>query len=258
MRNGRLAAALGIVVPLSASAITATASAQALCTKEFLQLADADLPAAIVVKVDETVTESIERNYGCSFQFFEPGTVVYSEDGEALGEVTAFGTAEDRKDVVAYLDVAGFLGIGDKPIAVPLNDFSTYNNAGIVARLSAEAVRELPTTDWKMSEGTVFTSESGEKMLVGLARAKLSASQFFLPPQRDHVIFGSDPAPADVYMGDAAIDKTEVELIIRRNELTKIELRRAGYKSCPFGDGRFEEGDRERPSHFFCTLTQAE
>nr|CAD6615741.1 hypothetical protein RTCK_02927 [Rhizobium sp. TCK] len=258
MRNGRLAAALGIVVPLSASAITATASAQALCTKEFLQLADAIQPAAIVVKADETVTESIERNYGCSFQFFESGTVVYSDDGEALGAVKAFGTAEDGKDVVAYLDVAGFLGIGEKPIAVPLNDFSTFNNAGIVARLSAEAVRELPTTDWKMSEGTVFASESGEKMLTGLARAKLSASQFFLPPQRDHVIFGSDPAPADIYMGDAAIDKTEVQLIIRRNVLTKIELRKAGYRSCPFGHGRFEEGDRERPAHFFCTLEQAE
>jgi sporulation protein YlmC with PRC-barrel domain len=50
------------------------------------------------------------------------GKKVVTLTGEEVGEISAVGTSSAHQDRIAVIDVGGFLGVGEKTIAIPLSD----------------------------------------------------------------------------------------------------------------------------------------
>ncbi len=74
------------------------------------------------------------------------GAVVYDRDDNAVGTISHLhGTGPDTR---AVLDVGGFLGIGTKPVALPLAQLDVMRDSAgtvhAVTDLARDAVENLP------------------------------------------------------------------------------------------------------------------
>jgi len=71
------------------------------------------------------------------------GRAVYSSEGKHLGEVAAI--APDQ----LYVDVGGFLGIGETCVLVSDSDIGTVEPDRIVLKMTEAQAKNLPSTDSK-------------------------------------------------------------------------------------------------------------
>ena len=87
-------------------------------------------PAATETTTIETKTKTVEVDR-TKLQTVEPGsisaealigTTVYGANGESVGEVGDVILSKDGKMDAVVIDVGGFLGIGEKPVAVAFED----------------------------------------------------------------------------------------------------------------------------------------
>jgi sporulation protein YlmC with PRC-barrel domain len=84
------------------------------------------------------------------------GKDVVNTAGETIGEITDLVISEE-KAVHALISVGGFLGIGDKDVAVPLEDLQVgEDEAVLTSGLTKEALEQLPDYEdatWPALEG---------------------------------------------------------------------------------------------------------
>ena len=84
------------------------------------------------------------------------GKDVVNTAGETIGEITDLVISEE-KAVHALISVGGFLGIGDKDVAVPLDDLQVgEDDAVLTSGLTKEALEQLPDYEdatWPALEG---------------------------------------------------------------------------------------------------------
>ena len=71
------------------------------------------------------------------------GRAVYSSDGKHLGEIAAI--APDQ----VYVDMGGFLGIGETRVLVSDSDLGTVEPDRIVLKMTEAQAKNLPSTDSK-------------------------------------------------------------------------------------------------------------
>lgn len=71
------------------------------------------------------------------------GRAVYSSDGKNLGEVAAI--ADDS----IYVDIGGFLGIGESRVLLNNNELGSVEPDRIVLKLTEVEAKNLPSTDAK-------------------------------------------------------------------------------------------------------------
>lgn len=71
------------------------------------------------------------------------GRAVYSSEGKHLGEVAAI--ADDS----VYVDVGGFLGIGESRVLLTNNELGSVEPDRIVLKLTEAEAKKLPSTDAK-------------------------------------------------------------------------------------------------------------
>ena len=74
------------------------------------------------------------------------GMDVYGPGGEEIAEVDDVLIGEDGSSLAVSLDVGGFLGIGDKDVAIPLESLSVSPN-GLSIDLTEEELEALPEFD---------------------------------------------------------------------------------------------------------------
>lgn len=89
------------------------------------------------------------------------GTDVRNRDGENLGDIKDFMLdVESGRVVYAVLDFGGFLGIGDKYFAVPLEAFETdTNREELVLNVTKDKLENAPGFDknnWPATPDTSF------------------------------------------------------------------------------------------------------
>lgn len=70
------------------------------------------------------------------------GMEVAGANGEVVGEVDNF--ALEGEDVVAIVGVGGFLGIGERDVALPLGDMTYDGERLVVSSMTEEQLREMP------------------------------------------------------------------------------------------------------------------
>lgn len=69
------------------------------------------------------------------------GKEVYGQDGDSIGEVADLVLQDDGKTRAAIVDVGGFLGVGEKRVAVPFNEIQTTKD-GDEIRLTVAMTKE--------------------------------------------------------------------------------------------------------------------
>ena len=70
------------------------------------------------------------------------GQAVYSSGNENVGEINDLVMSKDLDTVVAIIGVGGFLGMGEKDVAIPVGDITATKDANNNLRLTIAATKE--------------------------------------------------------------------------------------------------------------------
>ena len=77
------------------------------------------------------------------------GTSIYNEGGDALGDINDLVMSEDGQVNLIVIGVGGFLGIGEKNVAIPFDSIEKYTdengNVVLILNASAEELEAAPT-----------------------------------------------------------------------------------------------------------------
>lgn len=73
------------------------------------------------------------------------GTEVQSTDGEVVGEVE--GVVKIGDEIAAVVGIGGFLGFGEREVALPLQDLDYSNGTLTLTSATAESLDEMPEHD---------------------------------------------------------------------------------------------------------------
>ena len=75
------------------------------------------------------------------------GMTVTTSEGEELGTIEQVGYSTTRQEQVATLNVGGFLGVGEKLIAVPLSELQVGSDDSLITTMSREEIQSEPEFD---------------------------------------------------------------------------------------------------------------
>ena len=75
------------------------------------------------------------------------GKTVVSQQGEEIGEVKEIVLDNDSQQHLAVLDVGGFLGIGEKSVAVAFEELQLSTDGRIQSNLTRESLQSQPEYD---------------------------------------------------------------------------------------------------------------
>ena len=70
------------------------------------------------------------------------GQAVYSTGNENVGEINDLVMSKDLNTVVAIVGVGGFLGMGEKDVAIPVGDITATKDGNNNLRLTIAATKE--------------------------------------------------------------------------------------------------------------------
>ena len=74
------------------------------------------------------------------------GAAVYDPAGERIGELDDILMGADGTSMAASLDVGGFLGMGEKEVAIPVADLTAVED-GFTVNMTQEELEALPEFD---------------------------------------------------------------------------------------------------------------
>ena len=79
------------------------------------------------------------------------GQAVYTAANENIGEINDLIMNKELNNIVAIVGVGGFLGIGEKDVAIPIGDIAAVKDENNALRLTISASKEqleaLPVFD---------------------------------------------------------------------------------------------------------------
>jgi sporulation protein YlmC with PRC-barrel domain len=84
------------------------------------------------------------------------GKSVYNTAGDRIGEVDDVVISKSGSQTAAVIGVGGFLGIGEKKVALPVNQLQVQDNKIVAMGLSEDSAKRLPEyrrDDWNKVEG---------------------------------------------------------------------------------------------------------
>jgi sporulation protein YlmC with PRC-barrel domain len=99
--------------------LTAAALAVVLTTPAFAQTPDKSMASAQGQSTTEKFVQKQQANDWRGSKLI--GTTVYGQDNASIGEVTDVLIGNDGKIRAAVIGVGGFLGVGEKNVAVPFD-----------------------------------------------------------------------------------------------------------------------------------------
>jgi sporulation protein YlmC with PRC-barrel domain len=70
------------------------------------------------------------------------GQTVYSATNENVGEINDLVMSKDLDNIVAIIGVGGFLGIGEKDVAIPVSQLTATKDANNALKLTTAATKE--------------------------------------------------------------------------------------------------------------------
>ena len=108
-------------------------------------------PASTVTTVDKTAKMHSSDHYRASALI---GSNVLNSANEAIGDINDLIVAKDGKVDRVIVGVGGFLGIGEKNVALPFNELTfarDNNNASVVmSKVTKETLQAMP--EWKSAD----------------------------------------------------------------------------------------------------------
>lgn len=75
------------------------------------------------------------------------GKTIVSSAGEEIGTIEKVGYSEQHQDRVAAVNVGGFLGAGEKTVAIPLTDLSMGADTNVTTTMDRETLEQQEEID---------------------------------------------------------------------------------------------------------------
>ncbi|HET6629540.1 MAG TPA: PRC-barrel domain-containing protein [Woeseiaceae bacterium] len=75
------------------------------------------------------------------------GMTIVSSTGEEIGTIEKVGYSEQHQDKVAAVNVGGFLGVGEKVIAIPLSDLQMGADSNVTTTLDRTQIEQQEEID---------------------------------------------------------------------------------------------------------------
>lgn len=98
------------------------------------------------------------------------GATVYGADNASIGEINDLLVANDGKLKAAVIGVGGFLGVGEKDVAIPFDRLTISRNAGVTTidkvtvNYDKEALRKAPNFTYQQAPPATTGSSVTDKI----------------------------------------------------------------------------------------------
>lgn len=119
---------------------TNESTAAATATTTTSELPKQDNAAAPAVTDEAAVAEASNSSSVLASQFM--GQTVYSTSNENVGEINDIVMSRDLNNIVAIIGVGGFLGIGEKDVAIPIDEITVVKDENNNLKLTTAATKE--------------------------------------------------------------------------------------------------------------------
>jgi hypothetical protein len=132
------------LIVLTLCSFAFVAGAQAQQQQQQQQQGSASAPIAGRAKLGVTVAEAelVAKGWRASKLIRAD---IYNDANDKIGRVDDFIVSPDGKLSIAVIDVGGFLGIGTRRVAVPVQQFNTLSAGRIVLPgATKDALKQLP------------------------------------------------------------------------------------------------------------------
>ena len=164
MRRTMLSGTAAVALAALLSAAPAITGADAQTSTDTQSTTQTETTTGTTTEADEAeVTTEAEADAEKGVDAAElMGDSVENGEGEKLGDIETLVVAEDGTIEHVVLGVGGFLGIGEKEVAVPWDRFTVVPEEDrLVADLSREELEALPEFDWPedYQEGTLISPQ---------------------------------------------------------------------------------------------------
>jgi hypothetical protein len=107
-----------------------------------LSSASAQVAGTATLGVNVTETRAVAEGWSAKRQLI--GQTVVNEQGDKIGEIEDLIIAPDGKVSLAILSVGGFIGIGERRVAVPISSLNEGDKKAIFAGATKDALKQLP------------------------------------------------------------------------------------------------------------------
>ncbi len=91
------------------------------------------------------------------------GMTVTTSDGEEIGTIEDVGYSSTHQEQVAAIDVGGFLGVGQKTIAVPLSELRMGSDDSLMTDMSRDEIQSEPEFDASTLETQTSEEQSQQE-----------------------------------------------------------------------------------------------
>jgi hypothetical protein len=106
----------------------------------------AQVAGSTTVGVPATEITTLTKGWSAKKQILDK--IVYNDRDEQVGEVRDIIVAPDKSISYAILSVGGFLGLGERYVAIPFNQFKVSDNKFVLQGATKDVVKALPSFEY--------------------------------------------------------------------------------------------------------------
>jgi ribosomal 30S subunit maturation factor RimM len=106
----------------------------------------AQVAGSTTIGVPATEITTVTRGWSAKNQIL--GKVVYNEKDEKVGQVDDIIVAPDKAISYAILSVGGFLGLGERNVAIPFTQLKAGDGKFMLRGATKDALKALPAFDY--------------------------------------------------------------------------------------------------------------
>jgi sporulation protein YlmC with PRC-barrel domain len=107
----------------------------------------AQVAGSTTIGVPATELTTLTKGWSAKKQILDK--TVYNDQNEQVGEVNDIIVALDKSISYAILSVGGFLGLGERYVAIPFNQFKVSNNKFVLPGATKNTLKTVPTFDYR-------------------------------------------------------------------------------------------------------------
>jgi sporulation protein YlmC with PRC-barrel domain len=106
----------------------------------------AQVAGSTTIGVPATELTTLTKGWSAKKQILDK--TIYNDQNERVGEVNDIIVAPDKSISYAILSVGGFLGLGERYVAIPFNQFKVSDNKFVLPGATKDVLRTIPTFDY--------------------------------------------------------------------------------------------------------------
>jgi predicted outer membrane protein/sporulation protein YlmC with PRC-barrel domain len=209
------------------------APAEDVAAADASQPADATAPAQDMAAADTATNADGETFIGFNADQIRASTMmgqeVYGADEESIGEISDLVLQEDGETRAAIIDVGGFLGVGEKSVAIPFEQIEVQQQEGadprLVVAMSREELEQAPAFESRTMEDVAATEPDAAADVTTEPEQDVAADPAAQPETEQEVAAeATEPLPEGVIAEDVTAEGEGAGFELATQDLSAEDL----------------------------------